>query len=346
MPSPRFVNLRRRLLRTAEKCLYWAGVGSAYVRARQHNGALILMYHSVPDEELAPWIDPTFAARPEVFRSQIRFLARHRRPISMRELVEACAAGRALPRGSVVITFDDGYRDNLLTAARILEEFDLPATFFLATGYVDSGEPQWVDRLYVAFKRRSLNALDLTGWNLSSWDHSRQPDVDEAHRKISDTLIVSGWQKRLDLLDDIERQLGPTGTPPRTTLDWDDVRQLARNPRFEIGGHTRHHIDLSTCSEEESTSEVMGCLDDILRETGLQATHFSYPYGRPGDSVRELLAGAGFESAALTEPARPIRREDDVLALSRLYAGLGTTMFRFVTSGAYPDLPKALFGRA
>ena len=46
------------------------------------------------------------------------------------------------------ITFDDGYRDNLTVAAPILEKYRLPATLFLATGYVERGETQWSDTLH------------------------------------------------------------------------------------------------------------------------------------------------------------------------------------------------------
>lgn len=346
MPSPRSVSRRRRLLYAAQRCLYWTGCGAAYIHTRRINGTLILMYHSVPDEDLAPWIDPGFAVQSDEFRTQMSFLAHHRHVFSMRELVEACGAGQVLPRGSVVITFDDGYRDNVVTAAPILEEFELPATFFLATSYVDSGEPQWIDRLYAAFKLRSDDALDLTGWGLSDWDLASQAGVDLAHHGITGVLLASGWQRRLDLLGEIERQLKPAGKPVRTTLNWDEVRKLSENPRFELGGHTRTHIDLSTCTDEDSSREVIGCLEDIRRETNREVIHFAFPHGRSRDSVRKLLAEAGVESAALTDPARPVRREDDVFALPRLDAGLDMTIFRFMTSGAYPDLPLALFRRA
>ena len=346
MPSPFRVTHRRRVLDAAESFLHWSGMSAAYAHTRRLNGAQILMYHSVPGQESARWIDPKYTMLPEMFRAQMRFLARRRCVVSMRELVEACNAGRNLPRGSVVITFDDGYRDHGLTAAPILDDYGLPATFFLPTAYVDSGEPQWIDRLYTALKFRSQGELDLVDWGLSRWDLNCQAGLDRAHSEITDNLLVVGWQKRLDLLGELERQLRPVEASSRTTLNWDEVRQLAANPRFEIGGHTRNHIDLSTCSNGESSAEVRGCMEDIRRQIGRDVIHFSYPYGRCASPARDLLADAGVESAVIATPGRPVRKGEDLLGLPRFDAGVSPTRFRFMTGGAYPDLPLALFGHA
>ena len=61
-------------------------------------------------------------------------------PISLLEAVKLIRVQNKIPPGSVVVTFDDGYLNNFTEALPILEEFKIPATIFLATDYMDSGE--------------------------------------------------------------------------------------------------------------------------------------------------------------------------------------------------------------
>lgn len=68
---------------------------------------------------------------PERFESQLRWLARWRRVVSLEETLRAAA-----PRNLVAITFDDGYRDNLTVALPLLERFQLPMTLFVTAGFV------------------------------------------------------------------------------------------------------------------------------------------------------------------------------------------------------------------
>ena len=127
--------------------------------------------------------------------------------------MDAIAAGRTPPAGTVCITFDDGYRDNLTVAAPILERYRLPATLFLATGLVERGENQWSDTLH------SLSRKDL---------HAQ--------------LLEASHAERMRVLDEFQAAV----KAPRLMLDWDGVRELTRRyPRFEIGGHTRDHLDLT-----------------------------------------------------------------------------------------------------
>jgi peptidoglycan/xylan/chitin deacetylase (PgdA/CDA1 family) len=146
--------LRRRIAHALQKAMHWSGAAAAYASMRAVSGATILLYHSVPGARVAEWIDPANSMPPDLFEAQMRYLSRRRRVISMDELVEAIAAHRKLVLGTVVITFDDGYRDNLEVAAPILERYRLPATLYLATGAISEGR-LWIDELYAMFCRRT-----------------------------------------------------------------------------------------------------------------------------------------------------------------------------------------------
>src|SRR5262249_8047209 len=123
--------LKRSLLHGLHSALAWSGLASFYVKARGIRGAVILMYHSVAGEPDSRWLDPRNHLAPAALEEQLSFLARHRRVVPMSELVRALDEGRDLEAGSVVLTFDDGYRDNLTVAAPLLAEKKLPALLYL-----------------------------------------------------------------------------------------------------------------------------------------------------------------------------------------------------------------------
>jgi peptidoglycan/xylan/chitin deacetylase (PgdA/CDA1 family) len=262
-------------------------------------GAIILMYHSVAPDEAAPYIEPANRIDPRTFERQMAFLAAGQRVIALSELVDEIGAGRTPPAGTVCITFDDGYRDNLTVAAPILEKYRLPATLFLATGFVERGEAQWSDTLY--------------------WLSPRE------YRRLHGQLLEAGHDERMRLLEGFPR----AHKPPRLMLDWDEARRLVRRyPRFEIGGHTRDHIDL-TRHPAEARAQIEGCAADVRRELGVEARHFSYPYGRWCAETRGTVIGAAWRSAVATEPARRIGRTSDRYAMPRVQAPRSLTRLAF-----------------
>ena len=92
----------------------------------------ILMYHSISDKE-----NSSLHVSAENFAHQMAFLKeKGYSVISLDELVAGIKAGKKFPSKTVVITFDDGFRDNYLNAFPSLSKYDFPATIFLVTGYI------------------------------------------------------------------------------------------------------------------------------------------------------------------------------------------------------------------
>lgn len=102
--------------------------------------ALILAYHRVADLASNP---SGLNVRPEKFDAQMRFIARHFTPIPLLDLVQTRLSGAPIPARSVVVTFDDGCRDNVVRALPILMRHGIPATFYLCTGFLDGTFKPW-----------------------------------------------------------------------------------------------------------------------------------------------------------------------------------------------------------
>ena len=311
--------------------MHWSGAGRAFEIAARPAGAIILMYHSVAADDAARYIEPANCIPPRLFERQMAFLAAERRVIPLAELVDDVASGHTPPAGTVCITFDDGYRDNLTIAAPILEKYRLPATLYLVTGYVERAETQSTDLLHWLFTHATSHARPLPR---------------AARAALHARLLASTHDHRMELLAELQRQLAPAGKPPRLSLDWDEVQQMRRRyPFFEIGGHTRDHVDLCTHRGEAARAQIAGCAVDLQRELGSPARHFSYPYERWCADVRQAVIDAGWASAVGAGAPPRIGAHSDRYAMPRLAAPRSMTQLAFHTSGAYPGA-LALLGFA
>lgn len=126
---------------------------------RNVNCATILMYHRVNDFDHDPLTTPTV-----VFDEMMQELKRCYEIISLQSLIGAIKEGRTLSSRVVIITFDDGYKDNIDSAAPILKQHNIPATFFVTTGYINTEIPFPWDK-------------DSSTKNpLMTWDEVRQLD--------------------------------------------------------------------------------------------------------------------------------------------------------------------------
>jgi peptidoglycan/xylan/chitin deacetylase (PgdA/CDA1 family) len=322
--------------------LHWSGAARAFVLAAQPTGAIILMYHSVAQDEAARFIAPQNRIAPALFARQMAFLAQRRRVVPLSLLVEDIVRGKSPAAGTVCITFDDGYLDNLTIAAPVLEKHRLPATLFLATGYVARAETQWADMLHWLFAHAGSRTLSLPARGLRRVNLAARNDRAAAYRLLHDHLLEAGHEQRTQLLGELAGQLAPAVKPPRLTLDWDEVRALRRRyPLFEVGGHTRDHIDLARHGGEAARLQITGCADDLRRELGMPPGHFSFPYARWCAETRAAVIAGGWTSAVgmgdgMGSGMR-IAAGADRFAMPRLDAPPTMTQLGFKTSGAYPD---------
>jgi peptidoglycan/xylan/chitin deacetylase (PgdA/CDA1 family) len=280
---------------------------------------------------------------PVLFDAQMAFLSRYRRVVPLSEVIDQVRSGVSPPAGTVCITFDDGYLDNLTIAAPILAKYKLPATLYLATGYIERGEAQWADSLYWLFRRRTKSRLQIPSLQCDAADLASSASRGVVLNLLHRHLLETNYQERKQLLDEIERQLAPNTRQPQLTMNWDDVRALCRRyPTFEIGGHTRNHIDLRKHFCEDASSEITGCAEDVQREIGVFPRHFSFPYGRWCIETQKMVIAMGWFSAVGISTTVRADHLSDPFAISRVEAPQSMTELRFKTSGAYPGILSSL----
>ena len=319
------------------KLQYFAYVsGAMRLSARftnSNNSAIALMYHSVAENNSAQWIDPRNHVMAYIFEKQMEFLSENKKVISLDDLVNAVLRGRPLDEESVVLTFDDGYLDNLHIAAPILDRLNLTATLFLPTNYIDRGETQWVDQVYTIFKHRSKLTLNLPGSRtIFHLDHPEHEN--SAYKAVCTELIKADAVKRRSLLIDLQDQLQPEFTAPRLTMNWEEVRTLlSKHHCFQLGGHTQEHTDLTAASPKNAKKEIDFCAQRIKDETGITPRYFSFCYGRSNQNLRNMLAHTWIKAAfgdCNNSPA--INDSTNIFNMSRVEAPSSIKNFDLITN--------------
>ena len=266
-----------------------------------HN-AVMVVYHSINEYHVDRIRVPNIVT-PTAFEAQIRYLASTGSIISLQEYLDHREDGRPLLRKSIVVTFDDGYKDNLTIAAPILQKYGVPATFFIATGYIGTDKMKWEDQLSCLIRRSKAEAVPLS---LSSRDVLFNIGSDKDKFKVIDALVnILGHlnqTERLQVLDEMRRQIKvKCDDQAGIMMNWNDVRQLANTPGFTIGSHTVTHQHLTRIPLDDVIFEVTSSKEHLEDEIGRTVTSFSYPYGDFNHEVITALQAAGYMSAGTIE---------------------------------------------
>jgi peptidoglycan/xylan/chitin deacetylase (PgdA/CDA1 family) len=205
------------------------------------------------------------------------------------------------PRYFVILTFDDGYRDNYTRVRPIMNRFGLPFTVFVCSSIIERTFDYWWGGLVELFK--SCDDVDLEPMNVSFRLRNQKERETALHRVIKwvdeDVAIRSG-----ELRETFRRY----GVSPSDLLDQDamtrrEVQTLSEDPLATIGGHGFSHRPLAALTETDAKREIVLNREHLEKITGQQVIHFAYPFG--GQAAcnwreAELVRSAGYRTAFTT----------------------------------------------
>jgi len=285
----------------------------------------VLLYHRVTNVALDPQL---LCVSTDHFERHLEIVRRHAQPLSLDDLCDCLTAG-ALPDRGVVLTFDDGYADNLHEAAPLLDHCAVPATVFVTSGYVGGDREFWWDEL----ERLVLGApelpsklelnhneftleFDLQGQPTGNdsahadWNVTRRDDPTPRHtfyRRLFDLLRPMHDGPRTRVLESLANWSGQGRIvrPSHRPMTGDELRALHGGGLVSIGAHTVTHPVLSTLSLDEQWREICESKRSLEGVLGAPVTTFSYPFGTrhdfTADAVR-IVEDAGLDLACANTP--------------------------------------------
>ena len=303
---------------------------------------IILLYHRVTKLTSDPQL---LAVSPEHFSEHMEVLRKNTRPLPLQQLTKEMRAG-SLTRRGVVITFDDGYSDNLNEAKPILERYGFPATVFVPSGNIDTSSEFWWDDLERIFllpgKLPESLFLSINGqkyhWDMEEWVEYTDEDYrrfckwnvfeleiptirHNIYMKLCELLRNLAIKERNSIVSYIVNWSGKPAKGRKThrVLSASELRMITEGGLVEIGAHTVNHPVLATISQEEQIHEIRQNKSALENTLSHPINSFSYPFGSMADytvDTVKIINEAGFDNACSNFPGK-VQNGTDFFQLPR-----------------------------
>jgi peptidoglycan/xylan/chitin deacetylase (PgdA/CDA1 family) len=295
-------------------------------------GIRILLYHRVTSVNNDPQL---LCVTPEHFIEQLEVLKKKYRVLDLEETVTSIINQKELEK-TIIITFDDGYADNLYQAKPILEKYDMPATIFVVSGQVGLKQEFWWDDLARIFIIQPTLPGELKLeihkkcylWDLESnlnidssilnWDvlnNERHYLRQRVYIEITKLMKTCSYSERIEIMNAIYQWAGldSIGRKEFRVMDENELRCVSVGGLIKVGSHTQKHVSLSNVDEDiqlNEISESKKLLEEILNK---KITLFSYPFGGKKDYSQktiDILKSLDFRLACSNFPNRVYRTTD------------------------------------
>jgi peptidoglycan/xylan/chitin deacetylase (PgdA/CDA1 family) len=250
------------------------------------NEFVILTYHRVADLDPRvhyPFDEELISASSREFDWQMEFLSSKFRPQRLSTLLQMCKENRTIPAGSVAVTFDDGFLDNYSVAYPILRKHKVPATFFVATDFIEHNQPFWFEVVAYALLNLPVNSIEhpLCESAVPS-QANREVRLAELNR-IMRRLKVAPDRERIAFVDYLKSRISASALLAAWTefggaMRWEHVAELVRN-NIEIGSHTVSHPILSRTEAQVMVNELAESKRVLESKLGAPVALLAYPVG-------------------------------------------------------------------
>jgi peptidoglycan/xylan/chitin deacetylase (PgdA/CDA1 family) len=221
----------------------------------------------------------------------------------------------SLPARAACITFDDGYADNFDVAMPILRAHGLPATFFIATGFLDGGR-MWNDTVIESIRSANATKLDLGRFGCFPVSSSieKRVAIDAVIRQIKYLPMAERLAVASEIVIETHAQ------PPNNLMMTAEQVRVMRQSGMQIGAHTVSHPILSLLDEPQAKAEIKGSKDFLEGILGERIGLFAYPNGKPAedydDRTVDIVRGLDFDAAVCTQWGAS-RSGDDIFQIRR-----------------------------
>ncbi len=263
------------------------------------DGAVILYGHrlSADNEGYLQGLDPRF------FDQQLTYLTSSYSIISLSELLGYYHRKATIPRNAIVVTFDDGFRDNFIHGLPLLRKHGVSACVFVTTDSIQTGRLPWSQRLGYMFQKTTCDSILHPLSGPKPFPLKQVADRKRAYQNVKRTIRRMVFDQREESLEQISALLDVV-PPSDRMLTWDHCRELMR-AGIEIGAHTVSHALLDEIPLEAARAEIQGSMDAIRDNLGLEHPPFCFPAGSFSDELVGMVREIGFSS--VFKPVHTVR---------------------------------------
>ncbi len=312
-----------KFLKAALSALHYSGADRLAAPFLSGNGVIFMLHHVVPDapREFEP--NGILKITPEFLETAIRqVLDSGFDCIAMDDVPDRIKGGLG-QRPFAAFTLDDGYKDNRDHAYPIFKKFGVPFTIYVPTDFAEGRGDLWWLTLEEALRRAHAATLEMNGTR-RAFNLSTAAGKDAAFHDIYWWLRQIPEDRARAVTHRLAREAGFDHTElcSKLVMNWDELRDLARDPLVTVGAHTHTHYALSKLPADKARQEIAESVARITAEFGKPCRHFSYPYGcelSAGEREFEFARGLDLATAVTTRKGLlHASHKDNMTALPRL----------------------------
>ncbi len=255
-----------------------------YSKFLSNDGLVIFLFHGVIDKQISEIRNyKKKHLQKNYFEKIINNLKKNGNCISMDDIIDFYENNIDFKKKSFAITFDDGYENNFSIASPILSKYEVPATFYITTDFVDNNHMSWIDRIEYCIENTSEGKLSFP-WNNKLYSfktNEEKIDILENIRNNAKKIPSINFDQ---LVKDIyfqckKKEIEHSNDSLDLKMNWDQVKKLNDNNFFIIGGHSHTHKILSFLDSESLESEIKISIDLLKNKANIKTDHYSYPEG-------------------------------------------------------------------
>lgn len=287
-------------MRSAAKVVaYRTGAMNRIHSWRNRETLTVVMFHRVLDakEMENSSADPLYTVTPKFLQDSLSFLRRHYALVSLEEVLLSRNGQKALPRFAALITFDDGWQDNLSFAASVLH--GIPWTVFVASDALSAPEYWWQEVLEWAMRTGAASQQQL--WELASLhgaSDSTPADEEDPHALLIryGTLSTEDRERALANFHNSLRRKGI----PRHMLTSRDLTTL-HEAGASIGCHGASHLPLPLL--QDADEDIRRARDVLMTPADpLSGKAMSFPHGHHNQQVTNAARSLGYRLMFTSDP--------------------------------------------
>jgi len=286
---------------------------------------IVSNYHYIREDFTAKH-PSIFGLTPKQFRLQMEELSKAGSFISQKDLLEF--RSKKFDKNCILITFDDGLKEQYELAKPILDAMGIPFIFFINTANFDEKKVSLVHKIHLLRSRLSSAEILMELSKISLFElTSREKalavfhyNYDEEQTALLKYLLnfKMSLQQQQEFINPLFEQLFEESSL-NSELYFDEEMLQVLNDQDALGSHSHNHVPLGKISSEELQKELNHSQDFFRQKFGKPAISISYPYGslEASSTIQEQVSAHGFKLGFTMERAMNNSLEEDSLLLSR-----------------------------
>ena len=247
---------------------------------------LVLMYHRINDEIGQKLAGLTVSVAN--FEEQLQYFKKHFQIVRLEE------DWTSLKKTGLVLTFDDGYADNLWNALPLLEKYGIPATLFITTLNSNTTDEFWWDRLVFDYYAASVFFF-MPGFEgkTSKKDYTYDSCVEIVSKLKNEDR--NKWFLEFELINNISYK----SRQAYRSLTQAELKLASEHPLISIGLHTHHHYALGDLSFKEQKEELLLSINQLEKMVSNDIKYLALPFGSYNKDTLVIAEEVGFKGVLL-----------------------------------------------